>query len=226
MPIRWWPRSIRWQMLASLLLLEILSISLFAALLTRQQKSLVYVRAQFWLTYESQALSSQIAEALEKQSPGFIDTTVRTVGKAPNIALAKVTDVYGNMLYISKGDADQAVLDPDEKAQIPIAKRDGNLVFTLPGTRWEGVSTIITDRQVRGYAWVVFNESAARDQLAAIQRDTLVFGVIWVVASALLVLLLGSTITQPLGHLLHHGASRLDERTGRRQPFPAAGASS
>lgn len=221
MPIRWWPRSIRWQMLASLLLLEILSISLFAALLTRQQKSLVYVRAQFWLTYESQALSSQIAEALEKQSPGFIDTTVRTVGKAPNIALAKVTDVYGNMLYISKGDADQAVLDTDEKAQIPIAKRDGNLVFTLPGNRWEGVSTIITDRQVRGYAWVVFNKSAARDQLAAIQRDTLVFGVIWVVASVLLVLLLGSTITQPLA-LLHHGATALMNapEDGSRFPLP------
>jgi PAS domain S-box-containing protein len=219
MPIRWWPRSIRWQMLASLLLLEILSISLFAALLTRQQKGRVYVRAQFWLTYESEALSSQIAEALEKQSPGFIDTTVRTVGKAPNIALAKVTDLYGNMLYISKGDADQAVLDPEEKAQIPIAKREGNLVFTLPGNRWEGVSTIVTDRQVRGYAWVVFDESAARAQLAAIQRDTLVFGVIWVVASVLLVLVLGSTITQPLA-LLHHGATALMNAPEDSSRFP------
>ncbi len=219
MPIRWWPRSIRWQMLASLLLLEILSISLFAALLTRQQKSRVYVRAQFWLTYESEALSSQIAEALEKESPGFIDTTVRTVGKSPNIALAKVTDPYGNMLYISKGDADQTVLDPDERAQIPIAKRDGNLVFTLPGNRWEGVSTIITDRRVRGYAWVVFDESAAREQLAAIQRDTLVFGVIWVVASVLLVLLMGSTITQPLA-LLHQGATALMNAPGDSSRFP------
>ena len=67
--MRWWPRSIRWQMLAGLLLLEILSIGLFAALLTRQQKSRVYARAQFWLTYESKALSSQIAEALEKAKP-------------------------------------------------------------------------------------------------------------------------------------------------------------
>ena len=208
MPIRWWPRSIRWQMLACLLLLEILSISLFAALLTRQQKSRVYVRAQFWLTYESESLSSQIAEALEKQTPEWIDMAVQTVGESPNIAFAKVTDPAGNMLYMSKGDADRAALGPNEKAEIPVAKRDGNLVFTLPGNRWEGVSAIVTDGRVRGYAWVMFDESAAREQLAAIQRDTLVFGVIWVVASTLLVLLMGSTITQPLA-LLHQGATAL-----------------
>src|SRR3984957_1787273 len=219
MPIRWWPRSIRWQMLACLLLLEILSISLFAALLTRQQKSRVFARAQFWLTYESQALSSQVAEALEQQTPEWIDITVRTVGKAPNIALAKVTDPAGNVLYQSIGDADQAALGPDEMAEIPVAKRDGNLVFTLPGNRWEGVSAIVTDGQVRGYAWVVFDETAAREQLAAIPRDTLVFGFIWVVASVLLVLLLGSTITQPLA-LLHHGATALMNAPEDSSRFP------
>jgi PAS domain S-box-containing protein len=219
MPIRWWPRSIRWQMLASLLLLEILSIGLFAALLTRQQQSRVYVRAQFWLAYESEALSSQIAEALEKQSPGLIDITVRTVGKAPNIALAKVTDPVGTVLYLSKGDADQTALGPDERAEIPAAKRDGNLVFTLPGNRWEGVSAIVTDGQVRGYAWVEFDKSAAAEQLAAIQRDTLVFGVIWVVASTLLVLLMGSTITQPLA-LLHQGATTLMNAPEDSSRFP------
>jgi len=208
-------------MLAGLLLLEALSIGLFAALLTRQQKSRVYVRAQYWLTYESEALASQIAEALEKQSLGWIDTTVRTVGKSPNIALAKVTDPAGNVLYLSKGDADQAVLDPDERAQIPVAQRDGKLVFTLPGNRWEGVSAIFTDGQVRGYAWVEFDKSAAQEQLAAIQRDTLVFGAIWVVASALLVLLMGRTITQPLA-LLHHGTTALmtSPEDGSRFPLP------
>ena len=208
-------------MLAVLLLLEALSIGLFTALLTRQQKSRVYVRAQYWLTYESEALASQIAEALEKQSPGWIDTTVRTVGKSPNIALAKVTDPAGNVLYLSKGDADQAVLEPDERAQIPVAQRDGKLVFTLPGNRWEGVSAIVTDGQVRGYAWVEFDKSAAQEQLAAIQRDTLVFGAIWVVASALLVLLMGRTITQPLA-LLHHGTTALmtSPEDGSRFPLP------
>ncbi len=206
-------------MLAGLLLLEVLSIGLFAALLTRQQMGRVYVRAQHWLTYESQALASQIAEALEKQSPGWIDTTVRTVGESPNIALAKATDPVGDVLYLSKGDPDQAVLEPEELAKIPEAKRIGTLVFTLPGNRWEGVSAIVTDGRVRGYAWVQFDKSSAREQLAAIQRDTLVFGVIWVVASALLVLMMGRTITRPLA-LLHHGATALMTSPEDSSRFP------
>ena len=206
-------------MLAGLLLLEILSIGLFAALLTRQQTSRVYVRAQHWLTYESQALASQIAEALEKQSPGWIDTTVRTVGKSPNVSLAKATDPAGNVLYLSKGDADQAVLEPGELAMIPEAKRNGTLVFTLPGNRWEGVSAIVTAGRLRGYAWVQFDKSAAEEQLAAIQTDTLVFGIIWVVASALLVLMMGRSITRPLA-LLHHGATSLMTSPEDSSRFP------
>ncbi len=219
MRVRWWPRSIRWQMLAGLLLLEILSIGLFAALLTRQQKNRVYVRAQSWLTYESGALASQIAEALEKQSPGWIDSTVRSIGRSPNTALAKVTDPAGNVLFISKGDAGLAVLENGEREQIPLVAPDGHLVFTLPGNRWEGVSAIVTGGQLRGYAWVEFDKSAAREQLAAIQRDTLVFGIIWVVASALLVLMMERAITQPLA-LLHRGATALMTAPEDTNHFP------
>jgi PAS domain S-box-containing protein len=217
--VRWWPRSIRWQMLAGLLLLEILSISLFAALLTRQQTSRVYVRAQYWLNYESGALASQIAEALEKQSPGWIDSAVRTIGRSPNISLAKVTDPAGNVLFISKGDSDQAVLEKGELEQIPLVPPDGHLVFTLPGKRLEGVSAIVTDGRLRGYTWVEFDKSAAREQLAAILRDTFVFGIIWVVASALLVLMMERAITQPLA-LLHHGAIALMTAPEDSSHFP------
>jgi PAS domain S-box-containing protein len=206
-------------MLAGLLLLEILSIGLFAALLTRQQKNRVYVRAQSWLTYESGALASQIAEALEKQSPGWIDSTVRSIGRSPNTALAKVTDPAGNVLFISKGDAGLAVLENGEREQIPLVAPDGHLVFTLPGNRWEGVSAIVTGGQLRGYAWVEFDKSAAREQLAAIQRDTLVFGIIWVVASALLVLMMERAITQPLA-LLHRGATALMTAPEDTNHFP------
>ena len=93
------------------------------------------------------------------------------------------------------------------------------LVFTLPGNRWEGASAIYTDGQLRGYAWVEFDKSAAREQLAAIQRDTLVFGVIWVVASAMLVFLMGRAIAQPLA-VLHHGATALMNSPEDSSHFP------
>ena len=54
------PRSIRWQMLAGLLLLEILSNGLFAGLLTEQQIRRTDERAQYWLEYESTALANAV----------------------------------------------------------------------------------------------------------------------------------------------------------------------
>jgi PAS domain S-box-containing protein len=164
-----------------------------------------------------------VSEVLEEQRPGWISSSVKTIGESPNIAVAKVTDLAGNVLFISKGDADQAVLDPAERSQIPLIGRDSARQFTLSGNRWEGVRPIYTNQQLRGYAWVEFDKSAAREQLAAILRDTLVFGIIWVMASVLLVFLMARSIAQPLS-VLHRGTRDLmtsPESTGNF-PLPVA----
>jgi PAS domain S-box-containing protein len=217
--MRWWPRSIRWQMLTGLLLLEVLSVGLFAALLTQQQSHRVYVRSRRWLDFESTAMAMQIAEGLEEQSPARVATTVRTTGTAPNIALVKVTDPEGNVLYISRGEANQARLEPAEQAQISLVPRGATNVFTMPGDQWEGVHAIYAGNQLRGYVWVLFDKSAAREQLAAIQRDTLVFGIIWVAASLVLVLLMGRAIARPLA-VLHRGTATLMSSPDGGSGFP------
>jgi PAS domain S-box-containing protein len=210
-------------MLAGLVLLEILSISLFAAILTRQQTRRVRIRAQIILAYQSESLASQVSKALEQQRPGWISSSVKTAGAAPNVALATVTDPAGNVLFISKGDADQVVLDPNERAQIPFIGRDSARLFALPGHRWEAAWAIYTKDQLRGYTWVEFDPSSARGQLLAIQRDTFVFGVIWVAASAILVLIMSRSIAQPLS-VLHRGAALLmnSPEDGSHFPLPVA----
>jgi PAS domain S-box-containing protein len=217
--MRWWPRSIRWQMLAGLVLLEILSIALFALLLTQQQKQRVQIRAQYWLTYESAALAAQVTKALDDQRPGWVSSSVQIAGKAPNISIAKVTDPAGNVLFISKGEADQAALEPGERAQIAHIGRDSTALFTLPGNRWEGARAIYVGDQLRGYVWLEFDKSAARDQLAAILRDTFVFGVIWVAASILLVLSMARSIARPLA-TLHRGTRELMNAPEGTASFP------
>jgi PAS domain S-box-containing protein len=206
-------------MLAGLLLLEMLSIGLFAVLLTLQQTHRVHVRAQYWLTYEAASMASQITEALEQQRPNWITSTVRTAGQAPNIAIAKVTDIGGHVLFISKGEADGSALEPEERAQIPLATRNLTQLFTMPGNRWEGVRPIYTGDQLRGYVWVEFDKSAARDQLAAIQRDMFVFGVIWIAASAVLVFLMARSIAGPLA-TLHRGTRELMNSPEGTDNFP------
>ena len=219
--MRWWPRSIRWQMLAALLLLEVLSIGLFAGLLTWQQTRRTDQRAQYWLEYESTALASQSGEALEQQRPSWVDLAVRTIVDAPIVQSAKIVDPSEELLFFRSTRTESGELSADERAQIPLAKRDESRVFPTAGGGWEAIRPIYTGTELRGYAFVTFDRSSARQQLGSLLDDTAIFGVIWVVASGLLVLLMGRTITQPLA-LLHHGTTALmtSSEVGSRFPLP------
>jgi PAS domain S-box-containing protein len=206
-------------MLAGLLLLEMLSIGLFALLLVRQQTHETYDRAHQRLAYEATSLAVQSREALEQQRPGWIGLSVKMMGDAPTVALAKVTDPAGNVLFISKGEADEAQLEPAELAAIPTVNRDASSCLTLAGDRWECVYPIYTADTLRGFAWVSFDKRWMHEQLDSILRSTMIFGAIWVVASALLVLLMGRAITRPLA-LLHHGATSLMTSPEDTSRFP------
>ncbi len=199
--MRWWPRTIRWQMLTGLLLLETLSIALFTGLLVRQQTEEVYMRARTRLLYEASSVALQSSEALLRERPGWVDLSVKMMGEAPTVTSAKVTDPAGNVLFVSEGEADQIRLEAQELAQIPLARDGQPRFFILAGNRWESVAAIYTNNQLRGFAWVQFDKTWSREQLSSIVRDTAVFAIIWIVASAFLVLLMARSIYRPLATL-------------------------
>ncbi len=221
MQLRWWPRSIRWQMLAGLLLLEILSIGLFAGVLAEQQIRRTNLRAQNWLVYESTALATQSAEALEEQRPNWVVLAVRTMVDAPIVQSAKIVSPSREVLTFRSKRQEAGALSAAEGAQIPLARRDQSTIFKAADGGWEAIRPIYTGAGLRGYAFVTFDRSAARQQLGSLLDDTVIFGVIWVAASALLVLLMGRTITQPLA-LLHSGTTALmtSPEDGSRFPLP------
>jgi signal transduction histidine kinase/HAMP domain-containing protein len=205
--MRFWPRSIRWQMLAALLLLEGLSITLFAVLMMRQQKHDIYQRAQRRLAYDARSLALQSGEALLEDQPGWIAHSVKMMGQDPAVSRAMVTDNAAQVLYVSKGNPAQIALTPVEREQIPLLKGDQAEAFNLGGG-WEGVGAIYTGNDLRGYAWIEYNPTSARDLLGSILDDTILFGVIWLAASAVLVFLISGSISRPL-QVLHRGTRDL-----------------
>jgi PAS domain S-box-containing protein len=200
-PIRWWPRTIRWQMLAGLLLLETLSIGLFAIVLSRQQTNEVYARARVRLAYEATSVALQSSEALLQNRPGWVGLSVRMIGEAPTVAFAKVTDPAGNVLFVSKGEADQVTLNPTERAQLLLIRRQDPIFFVYDGSRWESAAAIYTGTDLRGYAWVEYRKEWSREQLDSLLSATFLFGIIWMLASAVLVLLMARSISRPLAQL-------------------------
>ena len=178
--MRWWPRTIRWQMLAGLLLLETLSIGLFAVLLVRQQTDEVYLRARARLSYEATSVALQASEALLQNRPGWVGLSVKMMGEAPTVALAKVTDPAGNVLFVSKGEADETRLEPEELAQIPFVGHDDPRFFILDGNRWESVPPSTPTATCAAMPGSSSTRAWSQEQLDSILRATAIFGIIWI----------------------------------------------
>src|SRR5580698_10237710 len=152
--MRWWPRTIRWQMLAGLVLLEVLSIGLFVAMLIRQQAHEVSVHMLERLAHQSTSMALQATEAMQQDRPKWVGLSVRMMGESPSVIFAKVTDPAGNVLFVSKGEPEGMTLDPEEQAKIPQLKTERPLVFPFGKDRWEGVKPIYIAGDLRGFAWV------------------------------------------------------------------------
>jgi PAS domain S-box-containing protein len=217
--MRWWPRSIRWQMLAGLVLLEVLSIALFAALLIRQQAHEVHEHMLQRLEHQSTSMALQATEALQQDRRTWVGLSVKMMGEAPSVYFAKVTDPAGNILFVSSGEPEQMVLDPEERAQIPLTSRDDARVFVFAKGRWEGVKAIYTGTDLRGFAWVESDRNWDYEQLDSVLRSMAVFGIIWIAASALLVLWMARSISQPLA-TLHRGTRALMNSPESSGGFP------
>lgn len=219
MRIRWWPRSIKWQMLAGLVLLEALSILLFAALLIRQQSQEVHQRMMQGLVHQVTSMALQAKEALLQNRPVWVGLSVKMVGESPSVALAKVTDAAGNVLFVSEGVPEQFPLNSVERAQIPLMTKAEPRVFSLGKDQWESASPIFTGNDLRGFAWVKRERAWDYEQLNAILRDTVIFGVIWIAASGMLVLLMDRSISRPLA-ILHRGTRALMNAPESSGSFP------
>jgi PAS domain S-box-containing protein len=210
-------------MLAGLVLLELLSLGFFAALLTRQQIARSHRLIRERLTFEASSLAVQAGEAVVADRYDWVASAVRLLGNSPTVTIAKVTDPSGKVLYLSEGVPQKAVLEPGELAQIPRIQGDAPSIFTLPENRFEGVRAVTVKGQLWGYAWVEYDQSGLRGQIISILRDTFAFAIIWIIASALLMMLVARAIASPLA-VLHRGTRALmnSPESGGHFPLPVS----
>lgn len=206
-------------MLAGLLLLEALSIVLFALLLIGKQARDLHMRTMERLAYESDSLALQAREALLEQRPGWVGLSAKMMTDAPDVAIAKITDPVGNVLFAGTGSSDEIELSPIERAQIPRITKDQSRVFSLGGSNLESAAPIYTGNDLRGFVWVQADPNWGHARLKDIFHGTILFAVIWMIASIVLVLLMARSITRPL-EVLHRGATALMTSEGVGSQFP------
>ncbi|WP_348264755.1 PAS domain-containing protein [Telmatobacter sp. DSM 110680] len=217
--MRWWPRTVRWQLILWLMLLEVLSVALFAIVLVKIEGQEIRKRALERLTHQATSVALQAEEAYRQQHPELVLASLRMMGEAPSVAGAKITDAAGNILFVSGIERPESALEPAEKAQIAQVIKHEPLVFSFGKNRFEGVKAIYVGDALRGYAWVETDRSWDNEILDTVLRSSFSFGLIWIGASALLVLLLSRSISRPLG-VLQGGTRALMEGPATRAQFP------
>lgn len=218
--MRWWrPRTVRWQLITWLMLLEALSVALFAAVLIEVQGREIRQRALERLAHQATSVALQAEEAYRAQEPELVDSSLRMMGAGPSVARARITDTAGNVLYVSDGEPSQFPLEASEKTQIAKVQPHLPLVFSFGKHRWEGVKAIYDGDVPKGYAWVETDRSWDDEQLNTVLRSSFSFGLIWIGASGLLVLVMSRSISRPLG-VLHAGTRALADGPGANAKFP------
>lgn len=216
---RWWPRTVRWQLIIWLMLLEALSVGLFAVILVRIQGFEVHRHALERLGHQATSVALQAEEAYRQQRPDLVLPSLKMMGAAPSVARAKISDTEGNVLFVSDGEAFQHPLEAEEKAQIRLIPDRQPRVFEFADHRWEGVKAIYNGGKLYGYAWVETDRSWDNEQLDTVLRSSLSFGLIWIGASGLLVLLMSRSISRPLS-VLQGGTRALMEGGASSAKFP------
>lgn len=219
-----WPRSIRWKFLARLLILEALSVLLLAGMLTYQESREVNRRVHSRLAHQADSIALQAQDALLDGRPAWIGLSVRMMGEAPSVASVKVTDPAGVILFASRGQPKTLALSSQERAQIPLFNSHNSMVFESGSGYWEGAKPIYLGNDLRGYAWIESDRGWDREQLNSILRTTFAFAIIWIVASAVLALLVARSITGPLAVLQRGTGSLMTSPEGIGSfPLPVAG---
>jgi PAS domain S-box-containing protein len=216
---RWWPRTVRWQLIIWLMLLEALSVGLFATILITIENHEVRQRSMERLAHQATSVALQAEEAYRQNRPEMVLPSLRMMGAAPSVARARITDAAGNVLFVSDGEPAQHPLEPVEKAQIGQMQPHEPRVFGFGRRQWEGVKAIYDGADLRGYAWVETDPSWDSEQINTVLRSSLSFGLIWIGASGFLVLLMSRSISRPLS-VLQGGTRALMEGGESKAKFP------
>jgi PAS domain S-box-containing protein len=219
MKVRAWPRSIRFQLLCGLVLLEALSLVLFAYVLLHRQRVDIYERARLRLEHQAASVAAQAVEAIEANTYAQIRDSVRMMAQAPSVDEATVTDPQGKVLYSNLDQKIGQQLSREEFAEVGTISKNESVFFTLPAGNWEGVKPIVFQGKLFGYAWVKTDRTWDQVQINSLMSYVRTFGVIWIAASVLLSWGLARSITGPLA-VLHRGTKALMRSPETESDFP------
>ncbi|HSY03830.1 MAG TPA: ATP-binding protein [Acidobacteriaceae bacterium] len=212
------PHTMRGQLLAALILFEIIVVAVFAFIVVNQQRTELHQRLQRRLENQASLAASMATMALEDNHPEELQRVVQSVASAPSVSAAQITDVNGR----TEASTDPAllgklVLTEHEKAYLrELAKP---VIFPTPPGHWEAVAPIREHGQLSAFAWIYPNGRQDRDDLNSLVRITLLWAAFVLIGCTIVASILTRSITSQLD-LLNRATSGLIHDSEDTGAFP------
>ncbi len=194
-------RTIRGQLIASLVLFEFVALVFFSAVLLKERSEEAKQRMLRRLEYQVSELQVVSRLALRDHDMEMLQTVVTSMLQFPSIASVKVTDSSGVAIAASDAKLNGLpVLTPFERNLI----RDVHALRIV--TRPDGERVAATPVEPGGdpvaYIWIYPKESAARTDFKEALRTSVLGAITVILACTMLAALIAASLTRPLTRLL------------------------
>jgi methyl-accepting chemotaxis protein len=195
------PRTIRGQLIASLVLFELLTLAIFAVFLVREQRKELQQRVDRRLEYQGSQLALQASVAIAEGRTRSLQSLVASMLQYPSVGSVQITDLQGVTIIGSDASMNGKLnLTPIERNYLRTLAVP--TLFTLKDSVREIVAPVRVHGEVQALVWISPNEDADRLQLHTLLRITLISAVLAIVGCTLLATLMARTITKPLNVLM------------------------
>ncbi len=195
------PRTIRGQLIASLVLFELLVLAIFAIFLVREQQKELQQRVDRRLEYQGSQLALQAGALLEESKTAALQKLVSSMLTYPSIGNVQITDLQGVALVGTDASMNGKLsLTAVERSYL--RSLDSPTLFTLKDNLREIVAPVKVNGVLRALVWIYPNEEEDRLQLHSLLRITLISTVIAILGCTLLATFMARTIAKPLNVLM------------------------
>jgi signal transduction histidine kinase len=212
------PRTIRGQLIASLVLFELLVLAVFAVFLIREQQNELQQRVDRRLEYQGSQLALQAGTDIAEGKMASLQQVVSSMLQYPSIGSVQITDLQGVTIVGSDASmAGKLNLTPMERNYLRSLQKP--TLFTLKDNIREVVAPIKVNGELRALVWIYPNEDADKLQLHSLFRITLISSVLAILGCTLLATFMARSIAKPL-NVLMRAAQRVVRDPEDTSAFP------
>jgi len=195
------PRTIRGQLLAALVLFEIIVFAIFGLVLRHQQRRELSQRLSRRLESQALLVAAEGSLVVESGHPEAFDRVVADVVQAPSVSAVQITDMQGHMVASTDPSAKKGklVLSPPETAMLRRLRHP--VIFSAkPGT-WEAVAPITNRGTVTNLVWIYPDGTQDRKDVRALMSVAGLWALIVLAGCTVIAVILARSITSQLDSL-------------------------